>query len=80
MLGTTDIFILGFPVVVPKEVLVDDSINVDMSWGFDRWSDEVRFMSFGVDREGAEEFLGLVEGFFDGEGFLDPVNHEVESL
>ena len=78
--GTADIFILGLPGVVCEEVLVGDSINVDMSWGFDGRSNEVRFMSFGVDREGAEEFLGLVEGFFDGEGFLDPVNCGVKFL
>ena len=80
LLSTGDIFVLSFPVVVHEEVLVSDSVNIDMSWGFDGGSDEVGFMSFGVDREGAEEFLGLVKGFLDGEGFLDPVNLGVEFL
>ena len=76
--GTADIFILGLPVVVCKEVLVNNSINIDVLRGFDGRSNEVGFMSFGVNREGAEEFLGLVKGFLDGEGFLGPVNHRVE--
>ena len=78
--GVGDILILGFPVVVYEEVLVDNSINIDVLQGFDRRSSEVGFMSFGVNREGAEEFLGLVEGFLDGEGFLDPVDCGVELL
>ena len=61
-------------------MLVNNSIDVDVSRGFDGRSDEVGFMSFGVDGEGAEEFLGLVKGFFDGEGFLDPVNCRVKFL
>ena len=49
-----NIFILGLPVVVREEVLVGDSINVDMSQGFVGRLNEVGFMSFGVNREGTE--------------------------
>ena len=52
--GTGDVFALHFPVVVGEEVSVGDSVHVDVSWGFDRGSNEVGFMAFGVDREGTE--------------------------
>ena len=80
LLGTADIFILSLPGVVCEEVLVGDGINVNMLRGFDGRSNEVGFMLFGVGREGAEEFLGLVEKFFDREGFPDPVNHGIKFL
>ena len=73
-----DVFIFGFPVVEGKEVLVYDGVHVGVSWGFNRGSGEARFMSFSIDRKVAEELLGLVEGLFDGEGFLSPINHGVE--
>ena len=76
--GVGDVFIFGFPVVVGKEVLVYDGIHVGVSWGFNGGSGEARFMSLSIYGEGAEEFLGLVEGFFDGEGFLGPVDRGVE--
>ena len=78
LFSAADVFILSFPIVVSEEVLVDDSINVDVPRGSDGRLNEVGFMSFGVDRKGAKEFLGLVAGFFNGEGFLGPVNHGVE--
>ena len=46
--GMADIFILGLPVVVREELLVNDSINIDVLQGFDGRSNEVGFMSFGV--------------------------------
>ena len=36
------------------------------------------FMTFGIGGEREEEFLGLVEGFFDGDGLVDPVNGGVD--
>ena len=48
LLSVGDVFIFGFPVVVREEVLVGNGINIDMSRGFDRGSNIVRFMSFGV--------------------------------
>ena len=69
-----DIFVLGFPVVVSKKVLVDNGIDIGMLRGFNRWSGEVRLVSFGIDRERAEKLLGLIERFVDGEGSFDPVD------
>ena len=34
-------------------------------------------MSFGISGEGTEQFLGLVKGFFDGNGLLGPVDRGV---
>ena len=76
--GVGDVFIFGFPVVVSKEVLVYNGVHVGVLWGFNRGSGEARFMSLSIYGEGAEEFLGLVKGFFDGEGFLGPVDRGVE--
>ena len=74
----TYVFILHLPVVVGEEVLVGDGIHINVSWGFDRRSDEVRFMAFSVGGEGTERFLGLIKGFFDGDGFLSPVDRGVD--
>ena len=68
------ILVLSFPVVICEEMLIDDGVNVGVSRGFDGWSGEVRLMSFSIDEEGAEELLGLVEGFFDGEDSFNPVD------
>ena len=76
--GTDNVFIFHFPIIVCKEVLVDDSIDVGVTWGFDRGANETRFVSFSVDGKGTEKFLGLVKGFFDGEGPLDPVDHGID--
>ena len=78
LLGMANIFVFRFPIVICKEVLVDDGIDIDMMRGFDRGADKTGFMSFSVDREGTEKFLGLVKGFFDGEGPLDPVDRGVD--
>ena len=74
------ILVLNFPVVIHEEVLIDDGINVSVSREFDGWPGKTRFMSLGIYGEGAEEFLGLVEGFFDGRGSFSPVDHGVEFL
>ena len=76
--GTADVFVLGFPIVIRKEVLIDDSVNVGVLWGFDGWSGKARFVSLSVNRERAEELLGLVEGFLDGKGPFDPVDRGVD--
>ena len=76
--GTDNVFVFSFPIVVCKEVLVDDSVDVSVAWGFGRRADETRFVSFCVDREGTEEFLGLIKGFFDGKGPVDPVDGGVD--
>ena len=57
LFGAGDVFILGFPIVVGEEVSVGDGIDIGMSWGFNRGSNEVGFMSLGVGRERVEEFL-----------------------
>ena len=59
-------------------MLVGDSVHINMSWRSDRGSDEVGFMVFGIGRERKEEFLGLVEGFFDRDGLVDPVDRGVD--
>ena len=59
-------------------MLVGDGIDVGMARGFDRETNKVGFMSFQVDREGTEEFLRLVQGFFDGEGSLNPIDYRVD--
>ena len=59
-------------------MLVGDSVYVNVSRGFDRGSNEVGFMAFGVGGEREEEFLGLVKGFLDGDGLVDPVNGGVD--
>ena len=78
LLGASDVVALRLPIVVDVEVLVSDSVHINVSWGFDRGSDEVGFMTFGIGREREEEFLGLVEGFFDGDGLIDPVDGGVD--
>ena len=55
-----DVFTFRLPVVVGEEVMIGDSVHVNMSWRFDKGSNEVGFMAFGVDREGTEQFLGLI--------------------
>ena len=52
--------------------------SVGVAWEFDGGPGKVRFMLFSVNREGAEKLLGLVEGFFDGEGPVDPVDCGVD--
>ena len=76
--GTADVFILGFPIVICEEMLIDDGVNIGVSRGFDRWSGKVRFMSLSINGERAEELLGLVEGFFDGERPFGPVDCGVD--
>ena len=76
--GATYVFILRLPVVVGEEGLVGDGVHVHVSWGLDRRSDEVRFVAFSVGGEGTEQFLGLIKGFFDGNGFLSPVDRGVD--
>ena len=76
--GTEDIFVLHFPIIICEEMLISDGINVGVARGFDGGSNETIFMLFGVDREGAEKLLGLVKGFFDGEGPFGPVDRGVD--
>ena len=76
--SATDVFVLHLPVIVGEEVLVDDGIHINVSWGFDGGSYEVGFMSFGVGGEGTEQFLGLVKGFLDGNGLLGPVDRGID--
>ena len=76
--GVRDVLTLGFPVVVGKEVLIYNGVDVSVSWGFNGWSEEAGFVSLSLDGERAEKFLGLVEGFFDGEGLFDPVDQGVD--
>ena len=52
--GTTGILVLCFPVIVGEEVSVSDGIHVNVPQGFDRGSDEVGFMAFGIGGEGQE--------------------------
>ena len=59
-------------------MLVNDGIHIDVSWGFNGGSSEVRLVSFSVNGERAEQLLGLVEGFFDGNGSLSPVDRGVD--
>ena len=73
--GMDNVFVLRFPIVVYKEMLVDDGIDIGVMWGFHRGTDEARFMLFSVNRKGTEKFLGLIEGCFDGEGPFDLVDH-----
>ena len=76
--GTSEVFVLSCPVVIHEEVLVNDGINIGVSWWFDGESGEVRFVLLGVNGEGAEELLRLIEGFIDGKGPFDPVDHGVD--
>ena len=69
-----DVFALSLPVVIGKEVLVGDSVHVYVSRGFDRGSDEVGFVVFGISGEGTEQFLRLVKGFLESDSFLGPVD------
>ena len=73
-----DVFALRLPVVVGEEVLVSDGVHINVSWGFNGGADEMRFVAFGVGGKREEEFLGLVEGFLDGDGFIDPVDGGVD--
>ena len=57
LLGTGNVFTLGLPIVVGKEVLVGDSVHINVSWGFNRGSSEVGFVAFGISGEREEEFL-----------------------
>ena len=49
--GVVYVLVLCFPVIVGEEVLVSDGIHVNVSWGFDRRSDEMRLVAFGVGGE-----------------------------
>ena len=64
--GTTDVFILGFPIVISEEVLIYNCVNVGVTWGFNGWSSEARLMPLSFNGERAEKLLGLVKGFLDG--------------
>ena len=64
--GMTDVFILGFPIVISEEVLIYNCVNIGVTWGFNRWLSEVRLMPLSFNGERAEKLLGLVEGFLDG--------------
>ena len=75
-----DVFVLGLPIIVDEEVLVGDGIYVDVPWGFNGGLNKVGFMPFGVGGKGTEQFLGLVERFFDGDGFLSPVDRRDDVL
>ena len=78
LFGASDVFALRLPVVIGEEVLVGDSVHINVSWRSDGGSDEVGFMAFGIGGEQKEEFLGLVEGFFDGDGLVGPVDRGVD--
>ena len=78
LLGAGDIFVLRLPVVVSEEVLVGDSVHINVSWRFDGGSDEVGFVALGVSREREEEFLRLVKGFLDGDGLIGPIDGGVD--
>ena len=58
--GMNDVLIFDFPLVVSEEMLVGDGTDVGMTWGFDGGTDEVEFMSFGVNGKETGKFLGLV--------------------
>ena len=78
MFGASDVFAFRLPVVIGEEVLVGDSVYINMSWGSDGGLDEVGFVAFDIGGEREEEFLGLVEGFFDRDGLIDPVDRGVD--
>ena len=59
-------------------MLVGDSVHINVSWGSDGGSDEVGFMAFGIGGKRKEEFLGLVKGFLDGDGFVGPIDRGVD--
>ena len=59
--GTSEVFVLSCPVVIHEEVLVNDGINIGVLRGFNGGLSEARFLSLGVNREGAKEFLGLIK-------------------
>ena len=52
--GMVYVFIVRLPVIVGEEVLVDDGVDIDMLWWFDRGSDEVGFVVFGISGEREE--------------------------
>ena len=54
LLGTSDVFALRLPVVIGEEVLVGDSVHINVSWRFDGGSDVVGFVVFSVSREREE--------------------------
>ena len=74
--GAAYILVFSFPVVICEEMLINDGVNVGVSWGSDGWSGQARFIS--INGEGAEELLGLVEGFLDEEGSFHPVDCGVD--
>ena len=59
-------------------MVVGDSVHVYVSWGFNGGADVVGFVALGVGGEREEKFLRLVEGFFDGDGLIDPVDGGVD--
>ena len=78
LFGASDVFALCLPVVVGEEVLVGDGVHIYVSWGFDGGADEMGFVAFGIVGEQEEEFLGLVKGFFDRDGLVDPIDGGVD--
>ena len=76
--STNDVLVLSFPLVIGEEMLVSDSVYVYVSWGFDGGADEVRLVVFGVGGEREKKLLRLVEGLFDRDGFVDPVDGGVD--
>ena len=76
--SASDVLVLSFPIIICKEVLVNDSVDIGVLQGSDRGSGEARFVSLGVNGEGAKELLGLVEQFFDGKGSFNPVDRGVD--
>ena len=51
LLSVGDVLILGFPVIVGKEVLVYDGVHIGVLWGFNGGSGEARLVSFSVNEE-----------------------------
>ena len=78
LLGMSDIFVFGFPVIVGEEVLIYNGIDIGVSRGFNGWSSEARLMWLSFYGDRTEKFLGLIKGFFDGEGLFNPVDQGVD--
>ena len=76
--GVAYVFVLSFPVVIHKEMLINDGINIGVLWAFNGGSGEARLVSLSINGEGAEELLGLVEGLLDGEGSFNPVDRGID--
>ena len=52
LFGAGDVLVLRLPVIVGEKVSVGDGVYVNVSQGFNRGSDEVGFVAFGVGGEG----------------------------